>query len=468
MRKYFTHYTLVWKTLGLFLVSVLLCNTTSAETNAENPSAIPCNCTLTGNFSEDIIVSGGNCILDNATVTASVLVYDGGQLTVQNGSTICGNIKSNRGGNINVKDGSTVLGKVKLNNGGELTVSGEVGSIQVYSGSGKVDILGATINGGVCVNEFSGDITVANSVTNNTSIDGAIFISEGNGNIIIKDVMLASSDIFVEKQTGNVLVDGSSFSDIEVEELNGDIALFNVTGDSGAEFAEISGVVFLGQSTFEGDVELKDNNIVLIVGNDFSLGNVSVSENQGQVIIEQNRNLSLNVSKNEEIVAIENNTNVTKMEVSKNTNGVIIAGNVGEELTCANNSPFLNCINNDFSFADGQCVDCGVTNRASNPVDNVNDLLEEALSDKRLMLECFPNPFMEKTTIHFVLPEATDISISIIDLLGKSSVLASGYYEAGRHEIRWGSDRLVHGSYILRLKAGDLSKTKRVFFEKDY
>ncbi len=462
MRKFFTPCRLVWKALALLLINVSLCSTIAAETKADDRLCMPCNGTLTGNFSADIIVSGGNCILDNATVTASIVVRDGGQLTVQNGSAICGNIKSNRGGSIELKDDSIVLGNVMVNNSGDITVSGEIGSLQVYAGSGAIEVLGATIYGGACINGFTGDVVVAD----NSIIDGAIYVSEGDGNIIITDAMLTSADIIVLEQTGNVLVDGSSFSDIYVGELDGDLALFNVMGDSDASFYEVSGVVFLGQSTFDGDVELKENNIVLIVGNDFSLEDVSISRSQGQVVIEQNQNLGLELSKNDGIIAIENNTNID-LKIDDNNGGVIIAGNSGEKLDCNDNSPFLNCVNNDFDSTDGQCADCGVRDRASTPVDNVNDLLEEALSDKRLMLECFPNPFTDKTTIHFVLPEATDVTVSVIDLLGKSSVLASGYYESGRHALRLDIGQLIHGSYMLRLQAGNLSKMKRIVLEKE-
>lgn len=64
----------------------------------------------------------------------------------------------------------------------------------------------------------------------------------------------------------------------------------------------------------------------------------------------------------------------------------------------------------------------------------------------------YPNPFNPTTTIPFGLDEDSDISIVVYDMLGrKVQTLASGFREAGNHEVQFNTGSLASGVYVYRL-----------------
>lgn len=73
----------------------------------------------------------------------------------------------------------------------------------------------------------------------------------------------------------------------------------------------------------------------------------------------------------------------------------------------------------------------------------------------------YPNPFNASTTIKFSLPEASDVSIQIYDILGRSiETLISGTQPAGTHSITWHADNQPSGVYFYRIQAGNYSDQK--------
>ena len=79
-----------------------------------------------------------------------------------------------------------------------------------------------------------------------------------------------------------------------------------------------------------------------------------------------------------------------------------------------------------------------------------------------------PNPFGERTTIEFALPEQTDVTLTVYDTMGRRvATLVDGPLRAGTHRIPWtGRTRdgqaLASGVYLLRLTAGDQAFTRRM------
>jgi hypothetical protein len=76
----------------------------------------------------------------------------------------------------------------------------------------------------------------------------------------------------------------------------------------------------------------------------------------------------------------------------------------------------------------------------------------------------YPNPADGATTIEFALPEATEVRLSIYDVLGRRvATLARGRRSAGFHRVRWdGLSDLASGSYFYRLHAGDATQTRKL------
>jgi flagellar hook assembly protein FlgD len=70
-----------------------------------------------------------------------------------------------------------------------------------------------------------------------------------------------------------------------------------------------------------------------------------------------------------------------------------------------------------------------------------------------------PNPFIERTTISFYLPEAGEVEIGVYNVLGRRlRLLESGWLPEGDHELGWdGRDndgrKLASGAYVARIRA---------------
>ncbi len=80
------------------------------------------------------------------------------------------------------------------------------------------------------------------------------------------------------------------------------------------------------------------------------------------------------------------------------------------------------------------------------------------------LLPNYPNPFSRQTTIEYALPEARAVRLAVYDVLGRQvATLADGRKEGGFHRVQWqAGQKLSSGTYFLRLRAGDQSKTRRL------
>ena len=79
-----------------------------------------------------------------------------------------------------------------------------------------------------------------------------------------------------------------------------------------------------------------------------------------------------------------------------------------------------------------------------------------------------PNPFQQRTTIHFKTPEATRVTLTVYNVLGqKIATLVDRELPAGSHEVTWSGhaqqgQALGSGVYLYRIRAGDRSRTGRM------
>ena len=64
----------------------------------------------------------------------------------------------------------------------------------------------------------------------------------------------------------------------------------------------------------------------------------------------------------------------------------------------------------------------------------------------------YPNPFNPQTTIRFGLPEASEVSLVVYDLMGREvQVLVRGTLSAGMHSATFDASNLPSGAYMYRL-----------------
>lgn len=80
-----------------------------------------------------------------------------------------------------------------------------------------------------------------------------------------------------------------------------------------------------------------------------------------------------------------------------------------------------------------------------------------------LQLSNYPNPFNQRTTIEFTLPESTVVDLSIYSSTGqKVATLLKQNCRAGQHSINWDASGLASGMYIIRLHTGSTVHEKKV------
>lgn len=87
-----------------------------------------------------------------------------------------------------------------------------------------------------------------------------------------------------------------------------------------------------------------------------------------------------------------------------------------------------------------------------------------ALREGMLSLLAYPNPFVEVTTISYVLPQAGRTSVQIRDLEGKllSQLVDGQYQEAGRHSVAWRGTGVPAGTYVCIIETGTQHLSRRI------
>jgi len=79
----------------------------------------------------------------------------------------------------------------------------------------------------------------------------------------------------------------------------------------------------------------------------------------------------------------------------------------------------------------------------------------------------YPNPFNPSTSIKFSVPERTQVTIRVMNLLGEEvKVLLDEVKDANTYQIEYNADDLPSGTYIYRMDAGKFSQSKRMVLLK--
>ena len=84
---------------------------------------------------------------------------------------------------------------------------------------------------------------------------------------------------------------------------------------------------------------------------------------------------------------------------------------------------------------------------------------ETSLPTTYALAQNYPNPFNARTEISFALPQASDVDLSIYNMLGqKVATLVSGQLPAGNHSVNWDASDVATGVYFYKITAGDFSE----------
>jgi hypothetical protein len=79
----------------------------------------------------------------------------------------------------------------------------------------------------------------------------------------------------------------------------------------------------------------------------------------------------------------------------------------------------------------------------------------------------YPNPFGERTTIKFCVPEKLKIRLEVFNSNGnKIKVLVDVIKEAGTYKVEFNSENLESGEYLYKLESRDYFEIKKMLLIK--
>ncbi len=79
----------------------------------------------------------------------------------------------------------------------------------------------------------------------------------------------------------------------------------------------------------------------------------------------------------------------------------------------------------------------------------------------------YPNPFNPTTQITFGLPEASEVTLEVYNMIGqKVAVLVNEQRKAGNHTVRYDASNLTSGVYIYRIMAENYTASKKMMLVK--
>ena len=79
------------------------------------------------------------------------------------------------------------------------------------------------------------------------------------------------------------------------------------------------------------------------------------------------------------------------------------------------------------------------------------------------LMQNYPNPFRDHTSIHYTLGKSSHVHVAVYDLLGREvAVLVDGHQQTGRHEIRFNGSALPAGLYLYTLTHAGQIQTRKM------
>ncbi len=79
------------------------------------------------------------------------------------------------------------------------------------------------------------------------------------------------------------------------------------------------------------------------------------------------------------------------------------------------------------------------------------------------LLQNYPNPFNPTTAIRYSIPEHSNVTIKVFDVLGrKVSTIVNKSLLQGNYEVEWDASELTSGIYFYRMQAGEFVESKKM------
>ena len=92
-----------------------------------------------------------------------------------------------------------------------------------------------------------------------------------------------------------------------------------------------------------------------------------------------------------------------------------------------------------------------------------NTFEDDTIPEKIALFQNYPNPFNPYTLINFDLPENSQVSLKVYDMLGREvAILVNGPIKAWYHKFTFDAKNLASGMYIYRLIASNTIVTRKL------
>ncbi|MDX1700216.1 MAG: T9SS type A sorting domain-containing protein, partial [Melioribacteraceae bacterium] len=92
---------------------------------------------------------------------------------------------------------------------------------------------------------------------------------------------------------------------------------------------------------------------------------------------------------------------------------------------------------------------------------------EKLLFNKHILYQNYPNPFNPSTTIKYSIPNQSNVTLKVFDLLGSEvATLVNKEQSQGNYEVGFDGSELTSGIYFYRLQSGNFVETKKMILLK--
>jgi 5-hydroxyisourate hydrolase-like protein (transthyretin family) len=90
-------------------------------------------------------------------------------------------------------------------------------------------------------------------------------------------------------------------------------------------------------------------------------------------------------------------------------------------------------------------------------------IMEDIVPTEFQLSQNYPNPFKEKTTIKYCVPDKMKVRLEVFDSdKNRINTLINEIKEAGTYKVDFNANELVSGEYLYRLESGDYFETKKM------